>query len=100
MASNKSDGRKRKELSPRQMKLIKARAEGKTYAQAALAAGYPERNARQSGFQAMQQIRGRVPNLLDRQGLSEETLIDKYLRPLLDAKETVFFRKDGTLLLA
>jgi len=95
MASNKSDGHKRKELSPRQMKLIKARAEGKTYAQAALAAGYPERNARQSGFQAMQQIRGRVPDLLDRHGLSEETLIDKYLRPLLDAKETVFFHKNG-----
>jgi hypothetical protein len=41
------------------MKLIKARTEGKTYAPAAIAAGYPEKNARQSGFQAMQQIRAR-----------------------------------------
>jgi hypothetical protein len=29
----------------------------KTYVQAAIAAGYPEKNARQSGFQTMQQIR-------------------------------------------
>ena len=85
MAPGTSDRRKRKELSPRQMKLIKARAEGKTYKQAAIAAGYPEKNARQSGFQAMQQIRGRVPDLLDKHGLCEGALIDKYLRPLLDA---------------
>jgi hypothetical protein len=95
MASKTSSRRKRKELSPPQMKLIKARAEGKTYAQAAIAAGYPEKNARQSGFQAIQHIRGRFPDLLDKHGLSEETLIDKYLRPLLNAKETVFFQKDG-----
>jgi hypothetical protein len=43
----------------------------------------------------MQQLRGRVPDLLDRHGLSEEVLIDKYLRPLLTAKETIFFQKDG-----
>ena len=41
----------------------------------------------------MQQLRGRVPDLLDRP-LSEEVLIDKYLRPLLDAEETKFFN-DG-----
>jgi DNA-directed RNA polymerase specialized sigma24 family protein len=68
MAANKSGKTKRKELSPRQMKLIKARAEGKTYAQAAVAAGYPEKNARQSGFQAMQQIRGRIPDLMGNHG--------------------------------
>jgi NAD(P)H-flavin reductase len=31
----------------------------KTYVQAAIVAGYPEKNARQSGFQTMQQIRAR-----------------------------------------
>ena len=40
------------------------------------------------------QLRGRLPDLLDRHGLSEEVLIDKYLRPLLTAKETIFFQKD------
>jgi hypothetical protein len=42
-------------------------------------------------LQAMQQLRGRVPDLLDRHGLSEEVLIDKYLRPLLNANEAKFF---------
>jgi hypothetical protein len=45
--------------------------------------------------QAMQQIRGRVPDLMDKHGLTEDTLIDKYLRPLLEAERTVFFQKDG-----
>jgi hypothetical protein len=38
MASNKLGRRKRKELSPRQMKLIRAGEEGKTYKQAAIEA--------------------------------------------------------------
>jgi hypothetical protein len=45
------------------------------------------------------QLRGRVPDLLDRHGLSEEVLIDKYLRPLLTAKETIFFQKDISVLI-
>jgi hypothetical protein len=77
------------------MKLIEERAKGKSYSEAAIAAGYSAKNARQSGYQAMQQLRGRVSDLLDRHGLSEEVLIDKYLRPLLTAKETIFFQKDG-----
>jgi len=77
------------------MKLIQERAKGKSYAEAALAAGYSARNARQSGYQAMEQLRRRVPDLLDLHGLSEETLIDKYLCPLLEAEETIFFQKDG-----
>jgi hypothetical protein len=32
---------------------------------------------------------------IDKHGLSEEVLIDKYLRPLLEAERTVFFPKDG-----
>ena len=93
MAPKKS-GKKRNKATPRQMKLIEERAKGKSYSEAAIAAGYSEKNARQSGYQAMQQLRGRVPDLLDRHGLSEEVLIDKYLRPLLTAKETIFFQKD------
>ena len=90
MAPKKS-GKKRNTATPRQMKLIEERAKGKSYSEAAIAAGYSEKNARQSGYQAMQQLRGRVPDLLDRHGLSEEVLIDKYLRPLLNANEAKFF---------
>ena len=38
-------------------------------------------------------LRGRVPELLERYALGEEVLIDKYLRPLLDAEETKFFNE-------
>jgi len=47
------------------MKFIKERAQGKSFSEAAIAAGYSEKNARQSGYQAMQQLRGRVPDLMD-----------------------------------
>jgi hypothetical protein len=86
MALKKFGTRKRKELTVRQMKLIKARAEGKTYAQAAIEAGYSSKHAAQNGYQALSQIRGRVPDLLDRNGFDENTAIEKYLsrcsRPL------------------
>ena len=95
MAAKKPSGKKRNKPTPRQMKLVEERAKGKSYSEAAIAAGYSGKNALQSGYQAMQQLRGRVPDLLDRHGLSEEVLIDKYLRPLLTAKETIFFQKDG-----
>jgi hypothetical protein len=95
MASNKSSRRKRKELSPRQMKLIKARAEGKTYKQGAIEAGYSPKHAAQNGYQALSQIRGRVQDLLDRNGLDENTAIQKYLKPLLNAYEIVYFQKNG-----
>ena len=53
------------------------------------------RNPGQSGFQVLRQIRGRVPDLLEKLGLGEEVLIEKCLKPLLEAEETVFFEKDG-----
>jgi phage terminase small subunit len=77
MASKTSSRRKRKELSPRQMKLIKARAEGKTYKQAAIEADYSPKHAAQNGYQALSQIRGRVQDLLDGQGLDENAAIEK-----------------------
>ena len=95
MAAKKPSEKKRNKPTPRQTKLVEERAKGKSYSEAAIAAGYSGKNARQSGYQAMQQLRCRVPDLLDRHGLSEEVLIDKYLRPLLTAKETIFFQKDG-----
>src|SRR4249920_1010006 len=73
MAPKKS-GKKRKKATPRQMKLIEERAKGKSYSEAAIAVGYSEKNARQSGYQALQQLRGRVPDLLDRHGLSEDVV--------------------------
>src|SRR5260370_761812 len=86
-------GRKKRKPGPRQQKFVKELAKGKSLAQAARDAGYSEKNANQSGYQALAQLRARVPKLLERHGLGEEVLIDKYLRPLLDANETKFFKE-------
>ena len=49
MAARKSDI-KCNRATPRQMKLIEERAKGKSYSEVAIAAGYSEKNARQSGY--------------------------------------------------
>ncbi len=84
-------GRNKRKPNMRQQKFVTELAKGNTLAQAARNAGYSAKNANQSGYQALAQLRGRVPELLERHGLGEEVLIDKYLRPLLDAEETKFF---------
>jgi hypothetical protein len=88
-------GRNKRKPNPRQQKFVKELAKGKSLKQAARDAGYSTKNANQSGYQALAQVRGRVPELLERHGLGEEVLIEKYLKPLLGAEETKFF-KDGT----
>lgn len=87
--------KKRKPLNPRQAKLLRERAKGKTYAQAALAAGYSAKNPKQSGIQAMNQMRGRVQNLMEQNGLDENSLISKYLLPLMKAEEIIYFQNAG-----
>jgi hypothetical protein len=79
----------------RQKRLIKNIPTSKSHAEAAVKAGYPSKNAAQSAHQALQQMRGRVPDLMDQLGISERELIDKHLRPLLTAKRTIFAQKDG-----
>jgi len=87
-------GRNKRKPNMRQQKFVKELAKGKSLAQAAREAGYSDKNANQSGYQGLAQLRGRVPELLERHGLGEEVLIQKYLLPLLEAEETKFF-KDG-----
>jgi hypothetical protein len=84
-------GRNKRKPNARQQKFIKGLAKGKTLTDAAREAGYKAKNLSQSGYQALAQLRGRVPELLERHGLGEEVLIEKYLFPLLDAHETKFF---------
>ncbi len=88
--------KKKKSLSPRQRGLIKHLSKGKSLGQAAIAAGYTNHYPAQAGHQALEQIRMRMPEILDQHGLTDHVLIDKYLRPLMDATETKFFayRKD------
>jgi hypothetical protein len=99
MASKKSIkgplGKNGQAWSERQKKLIKNIPTSKSHAEAAVKAGYPIKNAAQSAHQALQRMRGRVPDLMDQLGISERELIDNHLRRLLTAQRTIFAQKDG-----
>jgi hypothetical protein len=79
----------------RQKKLVENIPTSKSHVEAAKKAGDPAKNAAQSAYQALRQMRGRVPDLMDELGISERELIDKHLRRQLNAKKTIFAQKDG-----
>ena len=56
----------------RQQKFVKELAKGKSLAQAAREAGYSDKNANQSGYQGLAQLRGRVPKLLEDMALAKK----------------------------
>jgi Terminase small subunit len=78
----------------RQARLVRELPRSKTLGEAAVKAGYSPKNARQSGHQALKTLRGRVPDMMDRLGISEEEIIDKHLRRHLIAQKTVFVREE------
>jgi phage terminase small subunit len=83
------------ELTPQQHRLVKNLVKGMSLMQAAISAGYSPKNASVSANQALKGIRKKMPQLLDRRGLTDAALIKKYLKPALEANETKFFQKDG-----
>jgi phage terminase small subunit len=85
----------RRRMTPKQRDLLKNLIKGMTLTDAARKAGYTEKSPGQSGYQAMKGIRLKVPDVMEKQGLSDKKLIKKYLKPALDAMETKFFQKDG-----
>ena len=88
------DGRTTK-VTKRQLKVIQARAEGKTLKESGEAAGYSPKNAAQSAYQALAGLHGRMAALLDEAGLGEKVGIENYLKPALDAEQTIFAQTDG-----
>lgn len=78
----------RKRLSPQQRDLVKNLIKGMTLTAAALKAGYSEKSPGQSGYQAMKAIRLKVPEIMEKQGLSDKKLIKNYLKPALEAANT------------
>ena len=77
-APRKPDGRRTK-VTKRQLKVIQARAEGKTLKESGEAAGYSPKNAAQSAYQALAGLRGRMTALLDEAGLGERRVLLKSL---------------------
>ena len=86
---------KQKRLTHKEQAFVRNLVNGKSLTQSALAAGYSDRHPGQSGWQALENIRHKVPELLDRHGLTDEALIEKHLKPLLNATETKFFQHKG-----
>ena len=86
----------RKKLTPRQHAFVKNLAKGAKGASqkdAFIAAGYKAKHPDQGAHQALKQIQGKVPQIMDQMGLTDHLLIEKYLVPLLDAEETKFFNE-------
>jgi len=84
-----------KQLKPRQVALVKNLMDGMTITEAARRAGYSRKCPGQAGYQALQNLKLKMPELLDRLGLSEVVLIEKHLKPLLSARTTKFFQHGG-----
>jgi hypothetical protein len=78
-----------------QTRLLEELPTSKTVAEAATKAGYSTKNPNQTGYQALKALRGRVPEILDRLGLDEESVIHNHLLPKLTAKQVHYFQKDG-----
>jgi len=90
MAAEKSGLKK---LTPRQHAFVKNLARGASQKDAFIAAGYKAKHPDQGAHQALKQIQGKVPQIMDQMGLTDHLLIEKYLVPLLDAEETKFFNE-------
>jgi hypothetical protein len=89
--------RPNRHLSVRQRSMLQNIANGMTAKAAAIAAGYSKKNPRQSGYQALQGLTNKVPAIMEKHGLSDDALIDKYLLPALNAYETKFFQTAGRI---
>jgi hypothetical protein len=84
-----------KQLQPRQVALVKNLMDGMTLTEAARRAGYSKKWPGQAGYQALQNLKLKMPDLLERLGLGDVTLIEKHLKPLLSAEMVKFFQYKG-----
>ena len=85
MSSKKSETAKGEKLTLKQKRLVEALPIAQSIAQAGEVAGYSDRTA---ASRALKGIGEKAPEVLERLGLTIEHVVNKCLRPLLDAKET------------
>jgi hypothetical protein len=95
MAKGTGTNHGRKQLKPRQVALVKNLMDGMTLTEAARRAGYSKKWPGQAGYQALQNLKLKTPDLLERLGLGDVTLIEKHLKPLLSADMVKFFQHKG-----
>ena len=84
-----------KPLTNRERAFVRSLANGNSVTRAALDAGYSAKNPGQSGWQALQNIKLKMPEVLDDHGLTDEALIEKHLKPLLNGTEVKHFQQNG-----
>lgn len=85
-------------LTPQQRGLVKHIISGKTITEAARLAGYADNGfVGQIGSQALEAIRRKMPEVLDAHGLTDDVLVENYLKPLLNAEDTEFAKFEGKI---
>jgi phage terminase small subunit len=85
-----------KKLTPQQRALVKNLVKGMSITEAARSAGYADNGyVGQLGSQALERMRLTMPELLDKHGLTDDALIENYLKPALQATETKFAQFEG-----
>jgi hypothetical protein len=94
-APKKPGGKQEQKLTLKQKKLVEALPTSGSVAEAGEKAGYAYR---QDAHRAMKSVSERAPEVLERLGLTIEHVADKWLRPLLEAKEEKFFADKGIVL--
>jgi hypothetical protein len=86
---------KQKRLTHKEQGFVRNLIKGRNLTQSAMAAGYSDRRPGQSGWQALKNIQLKVPEFLDQYGLTDEALIEKHLKPLLNATQVKHFQHNG-----
>ena len=88
----------KKRLTPQQRALVKNLSKGMSITEAARESGYADNGyVGQLGSQALEGIREKMPHILDRHGLTDDSLIERYLKPALEAQETEFAKFEGRI---
>ena len=91
----KRSNKKKGKLTLTQAKLVQALPESNSVAEAGEKAGYFDRP---TAHRALNSISERAPEVLERLGMTIEHVANNCLRPLLEAKKTEFFHKDGIVM--
>lgn len=86
-----------KKLTPQQTLLVRNLSKGMSITDAALKSGYSRKAPGQSGHQALKSIRDKMPEVLDKAGLTDDVLIEQYLKPIMTAETTELVRLDGKI---
>ena len=96
MATNEATRKKkgRRELTLKQARLVKELPTAASVSEAGRKAGYSDAP---TAHRALATIREKMPDVLDRHGLTADYAAQKCLK-LMDAKETRFFAKDGIVM--